>query len=133
MRSDIYHFKEGRSFKKTNMDFNDDNHVSNLIRDGNWNQLEDMLTNRLYIILPMQKWQILKNAPISTIQTLMQYESNFNRKKIFRQKSLSDFNILLNIMNAAHGRSRESIFLRVLKIWIDHHHMVSFLFSTFFI
>lgn len=115
------------------MDFNDDN-VSNLIRDGNWNQLEEMLANRLYIILPKHKWQILKNAPISTIQTLMKYESNFNHcKRQNRQKSLSDFNILLNIMNAAHGRNRESIFLRVLKIWMDHHPKVSFLFVISFI
>jgi hypothetical protein len=73
----------------------------------------------------MHKWQILKHAPISTIRILIKYESDsIGKKHTIRKKSLSDFNLLLNVMNAAHA-NRESVLLRVVKLWIDNHPSIS--------
>lgn len=100
-----------------------DDTLPNLIRDENWSQFEEILkkfsssasSNRLKMnfIFQNYKWQILKTAPISTIRILMKWE-----------KSVSDFNLLLNVMNAAHAE-RESILLRVVKVWIDNHPSIS--------
>lgn len=105
--------------------------LRNLIRDGNWCQCEEILKKfsssssdrlKMNFILQNYKWQILKTAPISTIRMMIEWE--YYDKHKTRKKCVSDFNLLLNVMNAAHA-NRESILLRVVKLWIDNHPSIS--------